>query len=283
MGRSAVDLVSWPPRRLDFAAYGGDVVAFVADIETEPALQDLVGVVDGAGAAWVVVAGTVSQGDPAADEPWRGLQQPQYIDSVLVPRSEAGALVHHVPRLQSSTHIDLVDTHGHVDCCWVRESGRSPRDCPHYHRDFREVAIDDRAYHVVDTVERVIWEPGLLDCSIENGVRVITPSSFVQQRAELVMGDDGPAWWADGEPVWIYARDRNDKHEALLVRRDWLLAFLTKHQVELILIQQHIRWAVPGWADGGRGKDDPGIAVYSAGRLDRDGRLSLAISIREPR
>jgi hypothetical protein len=282
-GSSPVELASWPPRRLDFARYDGDVAAFVDDAETEPVIGDLVDIVDRTGETWVVVDGHMRQGDPAADESWRGLQQAVYVNTLLVPRLEASSLLRRVPRLRLSSQVDLVDTRGHVDCCWVREAGRSQRQCSHYHRDFAEVVVESRTYHVVDTVERVAWERGLLDCSMENGVGVVVPSSFVQQRASLLMHDDGPSWEADGERVIAFLGDPAEQNEALLVRRDWLLSFLARHDLELILLQQHERWEIRDWTHGRRNEDDPGVVVYSAGRLDKHGRLSVARAIRERR
>jgi hypothetical protein len=281
-GMTPVDLVSWPPRRLDFARYDGDVGAFVADAETEPVIDDLVNVTDRAGETWVLIDGHMHQGDPRADESWRGLQQPVYVHSLLVPRLESVGLLRRLPRLQSSG-MDFVDTHGHVDCCWVREAGRSPRECPHFHRELTEVEVENKTYHVVNTVERVVWERGLLDCSIENGVGVVVPSSFIQQRATMEMDDHGPSWRSDGSRTFVHIGDPAEQNEALLVRRAWLLSFLQEHDMELILLQQHVRWEIRDWSLGRRRDDDPGIIVHSAGRVDRDGRLSQTRPVREPR
>jgi hypothetical protein len=278
--QSPVEIVNWPPARIDFARYRGDVKKFIDDRESEPTLDKVTFVTDAEGLRWVMLDASISQGDPAEDKYWRGLQQPFAINTLLSPAEEAASLVPNLAVLRQANHWDLLDTHGHVDCCYAGEIGWSPRNCYHFHRDLREVEADGQRFRIVPTTETVAWEGSLLDCSIQDTVSARMPSSFMYARTELLLDERGPSWMEYGEVVATnYGDESRDRSRALLVRDTWLSRFLHAHRLELVISSWHQRWAVHENPVQG----EPWESVYAAGRLDADLNLHLAIPIRESR
>ncbi len=278
--RPHVILPDWPPAQLDFRRYEGDIDRFVEDRASEPTIDKVLFSVDADGDRWVLLEGTVSQGDPAADEYWRGLQQPLTLHSLLVPRDEGASILEPLLKVVTKGPNDVFDGHGHVNCCYAGEVGWSPRDCYHYQRDFRRLEIDAREWRVVEPIESVIWESGGLDCSTENGARAIVPSSFVQARAPLVRHEAGPSWRNGDEIVFTNYGDRTrDRSYGFLVRADWLAQFLRDHSIELVVVQWHQRWEV----DEDRRQGDPWEEVTSVARLDASMALHHGGSVREAR
>jgi len=153
-----VRMIDWPPGQLDFNPYHGSVDRFLADTSSEPTLDRASFCIDEHGSRWFLLDAYLSQNDPSADKSWRGLQQPFALDSWLVPRADGAALLPHLPRLRRSDHRDLVDDHGHVDCCYAGEIGWTPHSCYHRHSDFRIVEAGDRQWLLANAVETVSWE-----------------------------------------------------------------------------------------------------------------------------
>ena len=91
---------------------------------------------------------------------------------------------------------------------------------------------------VCPTWSEYLWEGGVLDCSIDEGVRACFPAPVLFEAGKLV--------WTPGTREWRYAPDgttvaqfldgnghEEDSHSALLVREDWLKRTLriTGHSV----------------------------------------------------
>ena len=280
-GQSPIAIPDWPPARLDFARYQGNVARFVADRETEPTVDTVLRVKDSTGCGWIMLDAFIAQGDPAADETWRGLQQPLTVQTVLAPSNQATglsrALLHGALRRPS---LDVVDTHGHIDCCFAGEVGWGPRGCSHFHRDFGTVEVDGSEWRVAQAVERVTWEAGLYDCSTENSIQAVFPSSFMQARSSLLLDERGPSWTDGGEIVLAnFSRRPGDRSNALLARADWLQGFLHGQGLELVVILWHERWAVHDHAVAG----EPWEEVTSVGRLDQDLQIHVEDTFRQAR
>ena len=273
-----IEIVDWPPASIDFARYRGDIARFIEDRASEPTLDKMAFVTDATGARWVLLDASISQGDPAEDKNWQGLQQPFALDSWFSPKSEAASLLPHLAELRHVDHWDLVDTHGHVDCCYAGEVGWSPHACRHFHRDFHEIEADGRHWRIVPTTETVVWEGSLYDCSIDDAVSSSMPSSFVQARSKLVLDERGPSWLENGEVVITSYGDRDrDRSRALLVRDAWLRRFLHTNGLEVLYASWHERWSVHDRP----AVDEPWENVNGAARLDADLNLELAQPIRE--
>ncbi len=275
-----IEIVDWPPASIDFARYRGDVRKFIEDRASEPTLDRVTFVKDAAGGRWVILDAFISQGHPAEDKYWLGLQQPFALDTWFAPKDEAASLLPHLAGLRQADRWNLVHSHGHVDCCYAGEVGWSPHSCYHFHRDFREVEAAGRSWRLVPTTETVAWEGSLYDCSIEDTVSAPMPSSFVQARSRLVLDERGPCWRENGEVVITSYGDRDrDRSRALLVRDAWLSQFLRAHDLEILCASWHERWSVHDHAQA----SDPWGNVWSAARIDADLKIDLTAPIRESR
>jgi hypothetical protein len=277
--RPPISITPWPPVPIDFRRYHGDTDSFIADRQNEPTLDRMLLVTDSCGDAWIVLDANISQGDPTEHEHWRGLQQPFALDTWFVSKDESARLLPHLAALRQHDRTDIIDTHGHVDCCYAGEVGWSPHRCHFAHRDFRDVEVDGHTFHFAPTTETVSWEGSLLDCSIRDTAFAATPSSFIQRRSTLVLDERGPCWLAGDQVVFTnYYDDASpDRRRALLVRASWLRKFLHDHDLELVGSSWHQRWSVHEHATHG----DPWENVYAAVRLDADLNVQVAETIRE--
>lgn len=280
---SPISIPSWPPVPIDFRPYRGDVAAFIADRQNEPSLDRIMVVIDGQGERWVLLDTYISQGDPSADKEWRGLQQPFALDSWFAPRSLAADLMPHLASLRRADRADLIDEHGHVDCCYAGEIGWSPHHCYHCHRDYRTIEVGGRSWKLANAVEAVSWEGSLADCSINETVFAAMPSSFVHAKANLVLDERGPSFADGGEVVFTnYDPTGARSQRALLVKGTWLSRFLRKHELELLVSSWYERRIVREMTARRSKQPDPWENVYAAARVDADLNVHVSTAIREP-
>ncbi len=189
-----IRLQEWPPGSLDFSRYKGDARQFLADTDSEPSITASSTLRDSSGTDWVVLDGFVSHVDPSANRGWRGLQERSSLETLLVPANESESLL---ARLDGQPHHqvrDLVDLHGHVDCCYVGEVGRVGPNCPHRHDELQPTTVEESEFHIVPTIEEYTWEGSLLDCSIGDTAKAALPATFIQQAAKLAFDMRGPGW-----------------------------------------------------------------------------------------
>ncbi len=283
--RSSIAFPTWPPAAINFQQLGGSLTRFVRDIGSEPTLDKVVLVGDSTGEQWVMLDASLAQGDPEADKPWRGLQQSFYLNSWFVPAGAAECALRHLAAIVRNDRHDVIDTHGHVDCCYFGEIGWTPHNCSKRHADLVDVEIDGETFSVVSTVEDYLWEGSLYDCSIGESVHATLPSTFVRSRSSLTADERGPSWMDDGEVVFTnHVTSDRDRQRAFLVRASWLSAFMTAHNVEVVLGASTLRWRVTGdhhYSDKRDPERDDRLDVYAAARLTPDLKLELAPSIRE--
>jgi hypothetical protein len=281
---SPVSLPDWPPARIDFARYHGDVTAFIEDRASEPTLDKMMLMSDSSGNRWVTLAAYLSQGDPTADRNWRGLQQPFSLNSWFCPGNQAASILSNLAAMRDDDRWDLVHSHGHVDCCYAGEIGWSPHSCSSFRRELTDVVTDAGTWRLVSATETVKWEGSLLDCSIGETVSAEMPSSFVLGRARLRMDEAGPSWWDDGELVVShYVDESRGGGWALLVRASWLSFFLRAHGLELVVASWHRRWEVHDRLTAEPRRVEPDEDVYAAARIDADLNLQLAAPVRDRR
>lgn len=232
-----IQLEEWPPARLDFSRYQGDIKRFLADTASEPTIASSTFVRDRDGNDWVVLESFVKKVDPRAHKGWRGLQEQSAIDTLLITAGDARRFLADLPDEPRHKIRDLLDSHGHTDCCYVGEVGRIGPTCYHRHDKLRQVEIEDKSFRVVATVEQYAWEGSILDCSIGETASTVLPSTFIQQAAELTFDMRGPSWLdAAGAPVFTYYEERGNDSRALLVRASFLRKFLADHKLELIAL-----------------------------------------------
>ncbi len=283
---SPITIPTWPPVPIDFRPYRGDTARFIADRQNQPTLDRMMVGADSRGERWFVLDAYIAQGDTDADKSWLGLQQPFALESWFVPQQDAAVLLPRLAGLRRTDRIDLIDRHGHVDCCYAGEVGWSPHNCYHFHRDFRTLDVESRSFKLVATAETVSWEGNLLDCSINETVFAAMPSTFVQSRAELVLDERGPSFLDGSEVVFTnYDPAGRQIQRALLVKGTWLSRFLRDHDLELVASSWHQRWAVYDSAVDRAGSEeerDPRENVYAAASVNAALNVHLADVIREP-
>ena len=222
-----------------------------------------------------------SQTAPGGDETWHGLRQVVALDSLFCPADEASQLLPLISELRRKDHFDLIDNHGHVDCCYAREIAWTPRSCYHKHADFSSHDVLGTQFRLAMATESVSWEARLLDCSIGETVAASAPSRFIHDRVALQFDDRGPSWWHDGEVVLTnYGRDMDDRGHALLARASWLSTFLQDHHLGLVATTWHERMNLH---DRSWGEHDPIEEVWSAALLDSNLAITLSGAERERR
>jgi hypothetical protein len=262
-----IQLQEWPPGRLDFKRYQGDVRRFLADTASEPTVAGAMFVRDHDGSGWVILDGFMKQVDPLAHKGWRGLQELSSMHTLLVPAGESKAFMKVLPDESRFEVRDLVDDNGHIDCCYVGEVGRTGPSCYHRHDKLRTVNIGDTAFQIVPTVEQYAWEGGILDCSIGETASTLLPSTFIQRAAGLSFDMRGPSWRdADGNPVFTYYQEPGNESRALLVRAAFLREFLTAHKLELVALHWFERMELSDRHDG----KHPQIDATTNARLASD-------------
>jgi hypothetical protein len=280
-GPPPVAISGWPPARLDFTPFQGDIKAFLEDRASEPSPGQLLRVTDQDSIKWIVLDLYSVQTAPGGTETWHGLRQAVALDSWFCPADQASRLLSLLPGLRRKDRFDLIDDRGHIDCCYAREIGWTPRSCYHKHADFQTHDVSGIEFRLAMTSESVSWEGSLLDCSIGETVAAGAPSRFIQERVDLRIDDRGPSWWHNGQVVLTnYGRDMDDRGHALLARASWVSAFLQDHRLELLAATWHHRMNLHerSW-----GEHDPEEQVWSAALLDADLRLKPTGTERERR
>jgi hypothetical protein len=279
-GPPLVRLREWPPGGLDFSRYKGDAKQFLTDIPTEPSIAKSSILIDSSGTAWVVLDSFTKQADPLAHQGWRGLQQVSAIDTVLIPTRDSERFIAAIRDRPHHDVRDLVDTHGHVDCCYVGEVGRIGPNCPHRHSELRPVTVGEADFQLVSTIEQYTWEGSLLDCSVGESARTTLPSTLIQQAAGLTFDMRGPSWLdATGAPVFTYYEEAGDDSHVFLVRASFLQAFLAEHNLELVFLHWFERMKLQQSYSG----EHPYLEATSNGRMTSDLEIHVGQEVRTER
>lgn len=279
-----LEIPGWPPVPINFQQLDGSLPKFINDMESEPTLDRVMLENDSTGELWVLLDASITQGDPEADQPWRGLQQSFYLNSWLVPAGTGARLLPHLPDLIRGDFHDLIDRHGHVDCCYFGEIGWSPHQCGNRHADPVIVEAAGEIFEMTSTVEDYLWEGSLYDCSINDSVSASLPSTFIRERSSLTLDAHGPALLENRNIVFTnFLPPGRGRQRGFLVRAAWLSAFMKAHNLELMAASSMLRWSVT--RDGLQTPaHDPErndrLDVYSAVRIDSSLELQLATPIR---
>lgn len=271
---------SWPPDRIDFRQYGGNLDKFLADIQSEPNPKSVIALDDADGNKWIVLDASFTQGDPSADKSWLGLQQPFSFHSWLVPASDGEKALGQIARLRRDDRHNLVDTHGHTDCCYAGEIGWTPHRCFHRHS---EPDPGGHGLPLVSTVESYCWEGSILDCSISESVFAPMPSTFIQAKATLTFDAAGPSWLQDGQVVFTNLTEEAHGGRGFLVRASWLGEFLKAHSLELIGSTWCERWYVEDSFTRPRESDHRNgyLNVYMGVRVTEGLKITTSRAVRE--
>ena len=235
-GRPLIRFHPWPPRQLDFGKYHGELRRFLADIESEPTIAGSMFVSDRSGDEWVVLKSFSRQTDPLAIKSWRGLDQQSAIDTLLVSAGSAMGLVRALPSEQHNDAQSILESRGHIDCCYVGEISRTGPNCTLRQDGLQATTIGGETFHIAPTVEEYCWEGSILDCSIGDSATTVLPSTFIQQAAGLSFDMSGPSWLdAAGVPIFTFYEEAGNDSYSLLVRRAFLRDFLSEQKLELVV------------------------------------------------
>jgi hypothetical protein len=275
-----IRLTGWPPADLNFRHYRGDIKRLLADTATEPTVATSLFVYDRDQHDWVVLDSFIKKIDRAAHKSWRGLQETSTVSTLLIAAGEAEDFLAALAGRGRNAIHDLVDTHGHVDCCYVAEIGRTGPDCYHRHAGFGTVEVAGRQFSIGRTVETYAWEGNIFDCSIGETASTVLPSTLIQQTAGLTFDMRGPSWLdADGSPVFAYYQEKENDGRALLVRTTHLSDYLAERQLELVVLHWFERMELTGAHDG----PFPSISANIEARLTADLALREGRPRREER
>ncbi|WP_374539149.1 hypothetical protein [Micromonospora aurantiaca (nom. illeg.)] len=262
-----IRLTEWPPANLDFTRYRGDIHRLLADTATEPTLARSLFVQDSDQTQWVVLESYIKKIDPAGHKSWRGLQEASMVDTLLIPAADARKFLTALAGMDRNAVHDLLDTHGHADCCYLGEVGRTGPRCYHRHDGFQPIEAAGKPFTIGRTVEAYAWEGNIQDCSIGETANVLLPSTLIQQQADLTFDMRGPSWLdPTGRPVFAYYQQDGNDSKALLVRASYLSEFLAQRQLELIVLHWFERMDLTGDHEG----PFPSITVNVAARLTPD-------------
>ena len=232
-----IRLAGWPPADLDFRRYHGDIQQLLAETDTEPTIDNSVFLRDTDGTGWIVLESFIKTIDPAAHKSWRGLQQSCSVDTLLIAAADADPFLTSLAEQTRHRTLDLVDNHGHVDCCYVGEVGRTGPPCYHRHAGFETVSVAGKQFTIGHTVEPYAWEGNVYDCSIGETANTVLPSTLLQQAAGLTFDMRGPSWLdAEGSPVFTFYQEPGSDSRALLVRASYLREFLAERELELVVL-----------------------------------------------
>ena len=237
----AIDFPDELPGGVDFAAYGADYRAFLADHATLPRPENVARVADGLGRTWLMLYAHSGQNARAAEveRQYEGDEQFYSLNSWLVARSDLAAAVKALPaELQrDSPHLGLMDSGGHIDCCYFGELGWLDVNCPHRYMSARTlIPQEDAAIQGFATTEQYTWEGVIWDCSIEETVHALLPSAYLLQSAGLQWSGNDRSWASEGEAVICSLDLGTPGADAKLIvaREDWLQSFLRTHDLAVV-------------------------------------------------
>lgn len=233
----SMQLIEWPPKRVNFARYRGEVSRFLADTQSEPTVASALFLRDRTGSDWVVLESYTTQVDPLAEKGWRGLQQNGSVTTLLTPAADAQMLLAALATEPGRALREYADSHGHTDCCYIGEVGRAFGPRCWYRRDaFQQIDVGGRAFTVIPASEHYTWEGGILDCSIEESATAVLPSTYVQRATSLSFDMRGPSWVdANGQPAFAHYWEPGNGSHALLVKASYLRSFLAERDLAVIV------------------------------------------------
>ncbi|WP_143133865.1 hypothetical protein [Actinoplanes philippinensis] len=277
-----IRLTTWPAVDLEFRHYHGDIQRLLADTATEPTISNSTFLRDTDGTDWVVLESSTRVTDPAAHKSWRGLQQSCSVHTLLIAATGAAGFLTTLAERSRYRALDLIDSHGHVDCCYVGEVGRAGPACHHRHAGFDTVSVADKRFTIGRTVEPYTWEGNIYDCSIGETANTLLPSTLLQQTAGLTFDMRGPSWLdTQGSPIFTFYQEPGSSNRALLVRASYLRDFLSQHDLELVVLHFFERMELKD--DYDRGGPLPSINSSAEARLTCDLTVHNGLPRREER
>jgi hypothetical protein len=267
-----------PPGSVDFNRYGGDSHAFLSDRDSLPYPDQIVRLTSNTGETWMLLdAHLTHAARPVSNDPGMWSDRQFYsLRSWLVPSAEVSSAVAALPaELEDHTFtFDLMESEGHIDCCYFGELGWREMHCPHQHDGPLTVTRPDgTTLALTPTVEGYTWEGVIWDCSIEASVHVALPSTFIQRSSNLSWSRDSATWYGGNELVMSYLPTADVyPGELFVVREDWLRDYLAAQGMALV-------FAVGGQRDHQDGPRGASWTEFSFSSSYDAGTLSASTSV----
>lgn len=275
---SGLEFPGSPPGTIDFDRYGGDSRAFLNDRQSLPYPDQIARLTGGDGQRWILLdAGLTHAAQPFSNDPeLRADRQFYTLRSWLVAPTELQATAAALPAEFDDQMFtsDLMDSQGHIDCCYFGELGWREMGCANRHDRpltlTRGVAM---ALTITPTVEHYTWEGVIWDCSIEDTVHATLPSTFIQRTSNLRWSRDSAAWHDGGDLVMCYLPTAAEYlGDILVVREDWLRGYLASQGLALV-------FAVRGQRDHQEGQSESAWTEFSLSGSYHGGVLSTGTSL----
>jgi len=236
----------------DLVAYHGDLEVFLRDKRSLPLAERVIRLADSTGNGWILLDGRfrkteVTETD-GEDEPqlMQWCHSSSWLVSERSPQTTASELLHEVSQGNWS---NLIETHGHVGCCYLGELGWRSLQCYFRRPHGREVALrSGKEIAVFDTAEDYTWEGGGFDCSIGDTVSLTAPSAFLQHSGALRWNGSSGVWVSNGQTVMTFVATPGWNNSVmLLARQDWLCEYLKVHELVLVVATRGERQRLAGY------------------------------------
>ena len=185
---------------------------------------------DESGTHWVALHAHYQWGDDVSEEePFRPRRQLwSEVFAWLVQSDDRDALVSYLEH-HSLMGRWMPEGREHTDAAYLGELpwAEAANEYPATWEEVRARGAKPSSIKVYPAWESYLWEGNVLDCSIDQGVRVWFPSPILFEEGKLTWVPGGREWCTpDGVTVARCFEDNS--HMALLVREDWLKRTLRK-------------------------------------------------------
>lgn len=268
-----------PSRRPDYRRYRAREDRFYDDQATLPLAESVLRYSDHSGRSWIILDGRLASRDLDAPDrhghwdEYYGLEQWAHVASWLIPKESLEQVCDAVlSELEDGMRSDLLDRHGHTDCCYLGELGWRENRCPHRHADSYDLSLGDgTVVPIYFTTEDYTAEGSGFDCSIRDTIAVTCPSAFLQMSGNLRWSRDEASWLYGEEIVVAHVGERDWYSDDFFVaREDWLRSYLADHGFALVV-------GAKGERRHNRGREtysQRSLDHYSVAALTADGALA---------
>jgi hypothetical protein len=234
----------------DFPRNPGSAYAFTSDQGAVPIAENLARTTDQSGTSWLVLDGVFDAFYPETDDPaeYRGLEQWCHLNSWFVPNALADRASKLLLKAVQDQMSELVDRHGHSDCCFLGEVGWRAVECPHRRQDSVQLPDgNDKTINLFMTTESYSWSASGFDCSMNDSVSATCPSAFLQLRSGLRWSGEQLTWLDGGHIVARFiGRHGIHQNHVFVVREDWLKSFLGRTELGLVFAAKGERQRLAG-------------------------------------
>ncbi len=272
-----VNVSFYPPAGPPFERYSGNVERFLADEASFPSVDRYCNI-SVEGRPWVLLDGFFRHRDSQNRDPdkVRGLEEWVRISSWLVPSEEATRFAKDFVEIGANDRSDLVDVHGHVNCCYLGELGWRQMSCYHHVSALRDIERHGVGvvFSVIPMVEHYTWEGRGLDGSLQTSMNTVAPSAYIQERGGLRWNGRSACWLrADGSVVAARLGPQGYfLPSGFAVDKAWLTDLFSDGEMTLVVGLSGERQELTGFHSAG----SPWLEFQGAAALQATGALVSA-------